>query len=72
MTRLQTLRWERNLTLQQLAELTGIAISTLSRSESLKRRVSGKSKFLLSKFYKMPVEELFDEMGYAKAISIRR
>lgn len=54
-------RWreERNITLRDLADVCGIAVSTLSRIERRQLRVSGQQKIAIAKALKVRVADLF-------------
>jgi transcriptional regulator with XRE-family HTH domain len=56
--RLRALRKKRTITLEQLAERTGISISTLSRLESGRRRPTLELLFALAQEYRVPLDEL--------------
>lgn len=56
--RLRTLRTARGMTLAQLAEKTGISLSTLSRLESGQREPTLKLLLPLAKVYGVPLDEL--------------
>ena len=58
--RLRTLRQRRELTLAQLAELTGISVSTLSRLESGGRKPTLELLLPLARAYQVPLDELVD------------
>ncbi|MEH1165219.1 helix-turn-helix domain-containing protein [Micromonospora sp. CPCC 205539] len=58
--RLRALRHQRGTTLAQLAELTGISVSTLSRLESGGRRPTLELLLALSRAYQVPLDELVD------------
>ena len=64
-TKLQILRWERDLSMQQLGELTGVSAMTICRAENLKRRIGKKGRYYLSKFFEVPEEDIFTDDGYA-------
>ncbi len=56
--RLRALRQRRGTTLTQLAELTGISVSTLSRLESGGRKPTLELLLPLAKAYQVPLDEL--------------
>ena len=56
--RLRAIRRRRGRTLEQLSELTGMSISTLSRIESGKRRPTLEVLLPLAQAYRMPLDEL--------------
>jgi len=56
--RLRALRKARGVTLEQMAERTGISISTLSRLESGRRRPTLELLFALAQEYRVPLDEL--------------
>jgi transcriptional regulator with XRE-family HTH domain len=56
--RLRILRKQRGVTLEQLAESTGISTSTLSRLESGQRRATLELLLLLSRAFHLPLDEL--------------
>jgi mannose-6-phosphate isomerase-like protein (cupin superfamily) len=56
--RLRAIRRRRGKTLEQLAELTGMSISTLSRIESGQRRPTLEVLLPLARAYRMPLDEL--------------
>lgn len=56
--RLRALRKEREITLTQLAQTTGISISTLSRLESGERRPNLEQLLPLARAYQVPLDEL--------------
>jgi transcriptional regulator with XRE-family HTH domain len=58
--RLRALRRQRGTTLAQLAELTGISVSTLSRLESGGRRPTLELLLPLARAYQVPLDELVD------------
>jgi transcriptional regulator with XRE-family HTH domain len=58
--RLRALRQRRDLTLTQLAEITGISVSTLSRLESGGRKPTLELLLPLAKAYQVPLDELVD------------
>jgi transcriptional regulator with XRE-family HTH domain len=58
--RLRTLRLERGATLAQLAERTGISVSTLSRLESGQRRPTLELLLPLAQAHQVPLDELVD------------
>lgn len=72
--RLRALRLDRGATLAELAESTGISVSTLSRLESGRRRPSLELLLPLARAHQVPLDELVDapETGdprvHAKAI----
>ncbi len=57
-SRLRTLRQRRNGTLAELAGLTGISVSTLSRLESGQRRPNLELLLPIAKAYQVPLDEL--------------
>lgn len=69
--RLRQLRRARALTLAQLAERTGIALSTLSRLESGLRRPALEVLLRLSRVYRMSVDDLVGARPPAIPGSIR-
>ncbi len=56
--RLRALRRQRGTTLEQLAETTGISVSTLSRLESGQRRPTLELLLPLAQAYQVPLDEL--------------
>src|SRR6185312_5966512 len=58
--RLRALRHQRGTTLTQLAELTGISVSTLSRLESGTRRPTLELLLPLARAYQVALDELVD------------
>lgn len=56
--RLRALRKQRSSTLEQLAERTGISVSTLSRLESGRRRPTLKLLLALARAHQVPLDEL--------------
>ncbi|MCY7396179.1 MAG: helix-turn-helix transcriptional regulator [Nocardioides sp.] len=58
--RLRTLRLDLGATLAELAESTGISISTLSRLESGRRRPSLELLLPLARVHQVPLDELVD------------
>jgi transcriptional regulator with XRE-family HTH domain len=58
--RLRSLRQRQDRTLEQVAEATGISISTLSRLESGQRRPALEHLLPLSRTYRVPLDELVD------------
>ncbi|MBO4204828.1 helix-turn-helix domain-containing protein [Micromonospora echinofusca] len=58
--RLRALRTQRGTTLAQLAETTGISVSTLSRLESGGRRPTLELLLPLARAYQVPLDELVD------------
>ncbi|PWR11898.1 XRE family transcriptional regulator [Micromonospora acroterricola] len=58
--RLRALRHQRGTTLAQLADLTGISVSTLSRLESGSRRPTLELLLPLARAYQVPLDELVD------------
>lgn len=56
--RLRAIRKQRGATLEQLAELTGMSVSTLSRIESGRRRPTLEVLLPLARAYGMPLDEL--------------
>ncbi|WP_410808841.1 helix-turn-helix domain-containing protein [Micromonospora sp. 067-2] len=58
--RLRALRHQRGTTLTQLAHLTGISVSTLSRLESGSRRPTLELLLPLARAYRVPLDELVD------------
>ncbi|WP_460446811.1 helix-turn-helix domain-containing protein [Angustibacter aerolatus] len=56
--RLRALRQQRNGTLTQLSETTGISVSTLSRLESGQRKPTLELLLPLSRAYRVPLDEL--------------
>ncbi|MGP4111715.1 helix-turn-helix domain-containing protein [Streptomyces sp. 4N509B] len=56
--RLRALRKQRGSTLEQVAELTGMSVSTLSRVESGQRRPTLEVLLPLAQAYRMPLDEL--------------
>ncbi|MBM0279890.1 helix-turn-helix domain-containing protein [Micromonospora tarensis] len=58
--RLRALRQQRGTTLTQLAELTGISLSTLSRLESGSRRPTLELLLPLARAYQVALDELVD------------
>ena len=57
--RLRTLRTQRGLTLRQISEGTGLAISTLHEIEKHEREVTLTTAFKLACFYGLPVAEIW-------------
>lgn len=58
--RLRALRLRRGMTLAQLAETTGISVSTLSRLESGGRKPTLELLLPLARAYQVPLDELID------------
>ncbi|KOX04752.1 MULTISPECIES: helix-turn-helix domain-containing protein [Micromonospora] len=58
--RLRALRQQRGTTLTQLAELTGISVSTLSRLESGNRKPTLELLLPLARAHQVPLDELVD------------
>ena len=58
--RLRALRQERGATLTQLAETTGISVSTLSRLESGQRKPTLELLLPLARAHQVPLDELVD------------
>jgi transcriptional regulator with XRE-family HTH domain len=58
--RLRALRQRRGTTLTQLAEITGISVSTLSRLESGGRKPTLELLLPLARAYQVPLDELVD------------
>ncbi|WP_214416209.1 helix-turn-helix domain-containing protein [Sphaerisporangium fuscum] len=58
--RLRALRRERDMTLSELAETTGISVSTLSRLESGGRKPTLELLLPLARAYEVPLDELVD------------
>ena len=58
--RLRALRQERGATLAQLAETTGISVSTLSRLEAGRRRPTLELLLQLARAHQVPLDELVD------------
>ena len=58
--RLRSLRQRRGSTLAQIADVTGISISTLSRLESGQRRPTLELLLPLARAYQVPLDELVD------------
>lgn len=56
--RLRALRRQRHVTLEQVAELTGLSPSTLSRIESGQRRPTLEVLLPLAQAYRLPLDEL--------------
>jgi transcriptional regulator with XRE-family HTH domain len=56
--RLRAVRKQRGVTLEQLADLTGMSVSTLSRIESGRRRPTLEVLLPLAQAYRMPLDEL--------------
>jgi transcriptional regulator with XRE-family HTH domain len=56
--RLRAIRKQRGATLERLAELTGMSVSTLSRIESGQRRPTLEVLLPLARAYRMPLDEL--------------
>lgn len=56
--RLRAIRRQRGATLEQLAELTGMSVSTLSRIESGRRRPTLEVLLPLARAYRLPLDEL--------------
>ena len=59
--RLRALRQQRDTTLTQLSETTGISVSTLSRLESGQRRATLELLLPLTRALQVPLDELLDE-----------
>ncbi len=60
--RLRTLRTQRGLTLRQISERTGLAISTLHQIEKCEREVTLTTAFRLARFYGMSVAEIWQPL----------
>lgn len=58
--RLRSLRQRQDRTLEQVADATGISISTLSRLESGQRRPALEHLLPLARTYRVPLDELVD------------
>ena len=58
-TKIQVLRWERDLTLEKLAKNTKIGIMTLCFAEGGKKKTSKKTQYFLSQYLGVPESELF-------------
>src|SRR5688500_19962575 len=58
--RLRALRQQRGATLSQLAETTGISVSTLSRLESGQRKPTLELLLPLARAHQVPLDELVD------------
>ncbi|AOW95142.1 XRE family transcriptional regulator [Rhodococcus sp. WMMA185] len=58
--RLKALRQQRDTTLTQLSDATGISVSTLSRLESGQRKPTLELMLLLARAYQLPLDELVD------------
>lgn len=58
--RLRALRLERNTTLSELSEATGISLSTLSRLESGQRRPTLEQLLPLARAHRVPLDDLVD------------
>ncbi len=58
--RLRTLRQDRGLTLRELADETGISVSTLSRLESGRRRPTLEQLLPLARAHRVSLDELVD------------
>lgn len=56
--RLRAIRKQRRSTLSQVAELTGMSVSTLSRIESGQRRATLEVLLPLARAYRMPLDDL--------------
>lgn len=56
--RLRAIRKQRRVTLSQIAELTGMSVSTLSRVESGQRRATLEVLLPLARAYRMPLDNL--------------
>ncbi len=61
--RLRTARQERELTLAELADRTGISLSTLSRLESGQRKATLELLLPLARTYGVPIEDLIGSVG---------
>lgn len=72
MTKIKLFRLERDLKAKDLAKDLDIHPGTISTLENRKIRASKWVRYKLSSFYGVPEEELFNEMGYAKSILLRR
>jgi transcriptional regulator with XRE-family HTH domain len=62
--RLRALRQQRGTTLTQLAEITGISVSTLSRLESGSRRPTLELLLPLARAYQVSLDELVDAPAF--------
>ncbi|MDO5863552.1 MULTISPECIES: helix-turn-helix domain-containing protein [Paenarthrobacter] len=58
--RLRALRTQRNVTLAEASEATGISVSTLSRLESGQRKPTLELLLPLARLHQVPLEELID------------
>ncbi|AMB39473.1 MULTISPECIES: helix-turn-helix domain-containing protein [Paenarthrobacter] len=58
--RLRTLRTQRNVTLAEASEATGISVSTLSRLESGQRKPTLELLLPIARLHQVPLEELID------------
>lgn len=59
LNRLQQIRWDRGLSLEDVEQLTGVSVSEISRIENGKRNPKQKTMLLISKGLEIPVEDIF-------------
>ncbi|WP_332856743.1 helix-turn-helix transcriptional regulator [Clostridium paraputrificum] len=59
--RLKSIRIEKGITTYELADLTGIPQSTISKMENGKRKIETDSLQLLAKALKVPISAFFDD-----------
>lgn len=60
LNRLQEIRWERNLTTEELAKLCGVSHSTISNLESQNHQPTQLTMVKIAKGLQMPVKEIFN------------
>lgn len=59
--KLKSIRLEKGITTYELADITGIPQSTISKMENGKRKIETDSIQLLAKALKVPISSFFDE-----------
>ena len=59
--KLKSIRLEKGMTTYELADITGIPQSTISKMENGKRKIETDSIQLLAKALKVPISSFFDE-----------
>lgn len=65
--KLKKLRIERALTINQVADMTGITVRSLSAYERGERIPSDERKYLLSNLYKKSIQEIFFDTRYTNS-----
>lgn len=66
-TQLKKIRINNNTSQEKLAEVAGVSVRTLSRYENGKQIPPLDAALRIAKYYKMLVEEVFDERDYEDA-----